>query len=58
MRVTVYIRRDNEDKWATIENKSDWLNSVLDGQETTLERKVRRMVKEMLPGVLEELQGL
>jgi hypothetical protein len=58
MVTTVYISKDNEDKWAAIENKSGWINDVLSGQEDDFERKVKRVVKAVLPDVLRQLQGL
>lgn len=57
MRVTVWIRKENEDKWAEIDNKSDWINSQLDGTEPDLERRVRRIAREEARAIVDELQS-
>lgn len=30
MRVNIYIRKDNEDAWSKLSNKSDWVNKQFD----------------------------
>jgi hypothetical protein len=36
VRVNVYIRKENEDEWDKIDNKSDWVNERLSTGETTV----------------------
>ena len=48
MQVTVYIRQDNVDKWLALDNKSEWINDMLAGDEPSLERKIRRIALEVV----------
>lgn len=34
MRVNVYIREEDEDLWATLENKSQWIHEQLNQDQT------------------------
>lgn len=43
MRVHVYIRKQNENYWKTIEDKSQWLNDILDR-----ERNEREQAEELI----------
>lgn len=48
MKTTIYIRVEDEEKWAEIENKSEWVADMLNGNEVALDRRVRRIVQEEL----------
>lgn len=37
MRVNIFIRKENEDKWKSIHNKSDWINTLLANSDDTSE---------------------
>lgn len=58
MHTTIYIKEDNREKWKQIQNKSQYVNDCLDGSEDDLERKMRRIMKDLIPEVIAELQGL
>lgn len=47
MRTTIYIRKEDEDLWAEIDNKSEWVADMLNGNSTDLERRIRRIVTEV-----------
>lgn len=47
MRAAVYIRPENEEAWAELSNKSEWVNDMLSGDEPSLERKIRRIAAEV-----------
>lgn len=46
MRTTVYIRDEDVAKWEAIEWKSKWVADMLNGNESDLDRRIRRIVKE------------
>lgn len=48
MRVHVYIRKQNENYWKTIEDKSSWLNDILDIERIAAEKKEELIFKEKL----------
>ena len=48
MKATIYIRPDNEERWAEIDRKSEWVNDMLSGEEPSFDRKVRRVVEQVL----------
>lgn len=35
MRVNIFIRKENEDKWNNIPNKSEWINTLLSNSDDT-----------------------
>ena len=35
MRVNIFIRKENEDKWLRIANKSNWVNTILSNSDDT-----------------------
>lgn len=37
MQATIYIRKENEDKWNDIADKSNWVNTLLDNSGSTKE---------------------
>lgn len=43
-KVTIWINRENEQFWAALENKSGWVNMVI---ESLLEEQKRRMQQEV-----------
>jgi hypothetical protein len=51
IRTTVYIREEDVEKWQAIEWKSKWVADMLNGNESDLDRRVRRIVKEELANV-------
>ena len=51
IKAMVYIRPDNIDKWQAIDNKSEYINDLLSGDEASLERKVRIIVKQELQAI-------
>lgn len=42
-KVTIWINRENEQFWAALENKSGWVNMVI---ESLLEEQMKRMKQE------------
>ena len=46
MRVTIYIKKEDEQLWQVIGNKSQWVSDQLNGSDTDIDRRIRRIVKE------------
>lgn len=57
MRTTIYIKDKDLEKWQAIRNKSEWVEDMLNGQETGWERKVRQIAKEEATKAIAEAQG-
>lgn len=56
MNSTVYIRKENEETWKAVENKSEWLNERLDHKtlvvsdrlvESELPHDMQKVIKDM-----------
>lgn len=48
IRTSIYIREEDIEKWQAIEWKSKWIADMLNGNESDLDRRVRRIVQEEL----------
>lgn len=55
MRVTIYIKPENEALWQELENKSAWVNDQLAGNESGLERKMKKIAVEVFDNKMKEL---
>lgn len=47
MRTHVYIRKQNEQYWETIEDKSGWLNDILDKERVAKEQEDELIFRRM-----------
>ena len=54
MKTTVYIRKEDEELWESIENKSQWIADMLNGNETDLERRIKRIAREVFDEIASE----
>lgn len=52
MRATIYIKDEQLEQWQALENKSQWVHDMLSGDSTDLDRRIRKIVAEV---VAEEL---
>lgn len=48
MQTTIYIREEDIELWQALQNKSQWIHDMLNGNETDLERRIRTIVKQEL----------
>lgn len=55
MRVTIYIKPENEQLWQELDNKSAWVNDQLAGNESGLERKMKKIAVEVFDNKMKEL---
>lgn len=57
MRTSIYIKPEDEELWKQIEWKSKWVSDMLNGNESDLDKRVRRIVKEEVARSVAEAQG-
>ena len=53
MKTTIYIRKEDEELWQAIENKSQWIADMLNENDTELDRRIKRLARE----VFEDIQS-
>lgn len=57
MRTSIYIKPEDEELWKQIEWKSKWVSDMLNGNESDLDKRVRRIVIEEVARSVAEAQG-
>lgn len=48
MKTTVYIRKEDEEAWESIQNKSQWISDMLNDNDTDLDRRIKQLVEKEL----------
>lgn len=54
MKATIYIHLENEEAWKALENKSEWVNDMLEGNEPEGDKRIRKVAEEVFNKMLEE----